>query len=188
MKIWGFAFAFAFVLERQINFLRFSFAFAFVTIMLGKHKPHQQATLTKKNQIPDIFFRFCFLIQKRENPRSWDFYFFSLVTVPLGIRPPQKIFSPPPPKFPADTLLAPRPLPLLEEPPPPLGIFNKTRPPPSSWRSPSPCPPRRKNLQRPPTKYRGRELNTNIFFSNFSGALGISWQNPGISRQKVWFP
>ena len=35
---------------------------------------------------------------------------------------------------------------------------------------------------------RGRELNTNIFFSNFSGAPGISRQNPGISRQKVWYP
>ena len=31
---------------------------------------------------------------------------------------------------------------------------------------------------------RGRELNPNIFFSNFSGASGISRQNPGISRQK----
>ena len=31
---------------------------------------------------------------------------------------------------------------------------------------------------------RGRELNPNIFFSNFSFASGISRQNPGISRQK----
>ena len=31
---------------------------------------------------------------------------------------------------------------------------------------------------------RGRELNPNIFFSNFSGASGISRQNPGISRPK----
>ena len=31
-------------------------------------------------------------------------------------------------------------------------------------------------------------LNTNLFFSNFSGSPGISRQNPGISRQKVWFP
>ena len=30
----------------------------------------------------------------------------------------------------------------------------------------------------------GRELNPNIFFSNFSGASGISRENPGISRQK----
>ena len=30
---------------------------------------------------------------------------------------------------------------------------------------------------------RGRELNTNLFFSNFSGASGLSWQNFGISRQ-----
>ena len=31
---------------------------------------------------------------------------------------------------------------------------------------------------------RGPKLNTNIFFSNFSGTTGISEQNPGISRQK----
>ena len=35
---------------------------------------------------------------------------------------------------------------------------------------------------------RGRELNPNIFFSNFSGASGISRQNPGISRQKSLIP
>ena len=33
------------------------------------------------------------------------------------------------------------------------------------------------------TQTRGRELNTNFFFSSFSGAPGISRQNPGISRQ-----
>ena len=33
-----------------------------------------------------------------------------------------------------------------------------------------------------------RESNTNLFFSNFSGISGISRQNPGISREKVWFP
>ena len=32
--------------------------------------------------------------------------------------------------------------------------------------------------------YRERKLNPNIFFSNFSGAPGISRQNPGISRPK----
>ena len=31
---------------------------------------------------------------------------------------------------------------------------------------------------------RGRELNTSLFFSNFSGAPGISRPNPGISRPK----
>ena len=35
---------------------------------------------------------------------------------------------------------------------------------------------------------RGRELNPNIFFSNFSGASGISRQNPGISRPKSLIP
>ena len=47
MKIWGFVFAFAFVMESQINSPRFSFAFAFTMIMLGTHKPQQQAALTK---------------------------------------------------------------------------------------------------------------------------------------------
>ena len=35
----------------------FSFALAFIMIMLGTHKP-QQTTLTNKNKIPEIFFRF----------------------------------------------------------------------------------------------------------------------------------
>ena len=35
---------------------------------------------------------------------------------------------------------------------------------------------------------RGQKLNPNIFFSNFSGASGISEQNPGISRQKSLIP
>ena len=39
------------------------------------------------------------------------------------------------------------------------------------------------------TFIRGRELNPNIFFSNFSGASGISRRNPpGISRQKSLIP
>ena len=33
-------------------------------------------------------------------------------------------------------------------------------------------------------RFRGQNLNTNLFFSNFSGASGISRQNPGISRPK----
>ena len=37
-------------------------------------------------------------------------------------------------------------------------------------------------------KLRGRELNTNRFFSNFSGAPGKSRQNLRISHRKVWFP
>ena len=36
--------------------------------------------------------------------------------------------------------------------------------------------------------FRGQKLNPNIFFSNFSGASGISRQNPGISRQKSLIP
>ena len=35
---------------------------------------------------------------------------------------------------------------------------------------------------------RERKLNTNFFFSNFSGTSGISQQNPGISRQKSLIP
>ena len=49
MKIWRFDFAFAFVMESQINSPRFSFTLAFVMVMLGTHKPQQQATLTNKN-------------------------------------------------------------------------------------------------------------------------------------------
>ena len=56
----GFVFAFAFLMERQIYFPRSSFAFAFVSAMLGKHKPQQQTTLTKKYIIPEIFFCFRF--------------------------------------------------------------------------------------------------------------------------------
>ena len=40
----------------------------------------------------------------------------------------------------------------------------------------------------PGAQSRGRKLNTNLFFSNFSGASGISRQNPGISRQKSLIP
>ena len=36
------------------------FAFVSVVIMLGTHKPQQQATLTKSIKIPEIFFRFRF--------------------------------------------------------------------------------------------------------------------------------
>ena len=35
--------------------------------------------------------------------------------------------------------------------------------------------------------FRGSKLNTNFFFSSFSGTPGISRQNPGKSRRKVWF-
>ena len=35
---------------------------------------------------------------------------------------------------------------------------------------------------------RGQKLHPNLFFSNFSGASGISRQNPGISRQKSLIP
>ena len=75
--------AFAFVMERQIDSPRFSFAFAFVMVMLGTHEPQQQATLTNKNKIPEIFFRFRFRnsTERKENPKSWDFYLFSLVII-----------------------------------------------------------------------------------------------------------
>ena len=58
-------------------------------------------------------------------------------------RPRKKIFSPPPPKFPTNTLPATRPPHLPGRPPPPLGIFNeKLSPPPL----PAPrTPPSRKN-------------------------------------------
>ena len=77
MKIWRFYFAFAFAMERKINSPRFSFTFAFVMIILGMHKPQQQASLTRQMKIPEIFFCFRFRnFQQRENPKSWDFYFF----------------------------------------------------------------------------------------------------------------
>ena len=40
------------------------------------------------------------------------------------------------------------------------------------------------SAQRSGSMIRGQKLNTNFFFSNFSGTAGISQQNPGISRQK----
>ena len=63
----------------QINSPRFSFAFAFAMIMLGTHKPQQQAALTKTKEIREIFFAFAFVIQQREHLKSQDFYFFALV-------------------------------------------------------------------------------------------------------------
>ena len=36
--------------------------------------------------------------------------------------------------------------------------------------------------------FQGPKIEHELFFSNFSGAPGISRQNPGISRQEVWFP
>ena len=47
-----------FRMERRINSPRFSFTFVFAMIMLGTHKPQQEATLTKSIKIPEIFFRF----------------------------------------------------------------------------------------------------------------------------------
>ena len=66
-------------MERQINFPRFSFAFAFVIVMLGTHEPRQQATLTNKNKIPEIFFRFRNSTKRKS--KILGFYFFSLVIV-----------------------------------------------------------------------------------------------------------
>ena len=43
---------------------------------------------------------------------------------------------------------------------------------------------RNKEGQEDPDLARERRLNTSFFFSNFSGAPGISRQNPGISRPK----
>ena len=43
-------------------------------------------------------------------------------------------------------------------------------------------------MSKPRKWTRGQKLNPNIFFSNFSGASEISWQNPGISRQKSLIP
>ena len=72
-------FRFAFVMERQINSPKFSFAFAFVMVMLGTHKPQQRATLTNKDKIPEMFFRFRFRNSRERNYKYWDFYLFWLV-------------------------------------------------------------------------------------------------------------
>ena len=74
------------------------------------------------------------------------------------LRPRNKMFSPPPPKFPTNTLQAPRPPPSSPgRTPPPPGIFNKKpTPPPPSQRLGLPLPlPRAekyKYLKRPPSK------------------------------------
>ena len=68
-RIWRFYFAFAFVMEKANKLPRISFAFAFATIMLGLHKPQQQATCAKIFKIPQMFIRFAFVIQQRENPK-----------------------------------------------------------------------------------------------------------------------
>ena len=75
MKIRRFSFAFAFVMERQINSPRFSFTFAFKIIMLGTHKPEQQATLTNKNKIPEIFFLFHFRNSTERKSQIMGFLF-----------------------------------------------------------------------------------------------------------------
>ena len=77
MKIWRFYFAFAFVMERQINSPRFSFVFAFVMVMLGTHKPQQQATHTNINKIPEIFFRFRFRNSTERKSQILGFIFFA---------------------------------------------------------------------------------------------------------------
>ena len=62
-------------MERQINSPRFSFAFAFIMVMLGTHKPQQQATLTNKNTIPEIFFRFRFRNSTERKSKILGFLF-----------------------------------------------------------------------------------------------------------------
>ena len=69
---------------------------------------------------------------------------------------------------------------------PSVGRFSNTR---LTWNSPKGISERAKGKH--PEKHpenRGREFYTNLCFSNFSGTPGISRQNPGKCRQKVWFP
>ena len=89
MKIWRFSFAFAFVLERQINSPRVSFAFVFVMVMLGTRKLQQQATLTNKNKIPDMFFRFRFCNSTERKSKNQGFLLFSLVSVSVRMAIPE---------------------------------------------------------------------------------------------------
>ena len=65
-----------FVMERQINSPRFSILFAFVVIMLGTHKPQQQAT-TAKIKIPKMIIRFRFCNPTQRKSRIRDFYLFA---------------------------------------------------------------------------------------------------------------
>ena len=81
------------------------------------------------------------------SPESQKGLVKSLEKARWTFRPPKKIFSPPPPKFPTNNLPAPRPPnPSHLETPPPPGIFHKKLPHPL----PAPCtppspPPSRKN-------------------------------------------
>ena len=74
-------FAFAFVMGRQINSPRFSFAFAFAMIMLGTHKPQQQATHTKSIKIPEILTNFRFRNLTAGKSKYPGTFIFSLVFV-----------------------------------------------------------------------------------------------------------
>ena len=80
-------------------------------------------------------------VQIGKPPRLKPLRFVALECL-VEISAPKKIFSPPPPKFPADTLPAPRPPAPSpgRSPPPPPGIFNKnpTSPPPGASDSPGP--------------------------------------------------
>ena len=92
-------------------------------------------------------------------------------------RPQQKICNPPPqkiPQFAADTLPAPRPLPLLETDPPPPGIFNKKNDPPplaffSIKKNRSPPPPGASDSPFPlPDQKKIKKLETPPSFDLFS--------------------
>ena len=77
MKMWRFYFAFAFVMERLINSPQILFRICFVMVMLGKWRLQQQAILTNKNIKSQRFScAFAFVIQQRENPKSWDLFSF----------------------------------------------------------------------------------------------------------------
>ena len=83
--------------------LRFVFAFA---RREANHFPQiffricfRNGLLANQNKIPEIFFRFRFRkLKRRENPKSWDSYLFSLVIVSVRMAPragsPQRAGTP----------------------------------------------------------------------------------------------
>ena len=75
IKIWRFCFRFRSHNGMANDFTQIFFSLAFVMIMLGTHKPQQQATLTKQLNVPEIFFLFCFRNLPETKSQIQGFYF-----------------------------------------------------------------------------------------------------------------
>ena len=82
MKIWRFYFASAFAMERQLKSPLIFFRFRFRNDHVGQSQATAAGhTCEKQIKSQRFSFAFAFVIQQRENPKSWDFYLFSLVIV-----------------------------------------------------------------------------------------------------------